>query len=212
MKQALKVALGSLAIILFLFVGWQGRADGQVTTDRAVGAANQAAADFKLTDQDGRPFRLSQLRGKFVLLFFGYTSCPDACPTTLSKLSRVYKTLGDTEGERVVTLFVSVDPGRDTPTALKKYLAYFRINAVGLTGTKAEIDEVVRRYGARYEIEQSDSAAGYHINHSTDLYLLDRKGEVAHRFSYSDSAQVIAEGVRRLQAGQGDERSEKRNN
>lgn len=207
MKQALKVALRSLAIILFLFVGWQEQADGQVTTDRAVGAANQAAADFKLTDQDGRPFRLSQLRGKLVLLFFGYTSCPDACPTTLSKLSRVYKTLGDTEGERVVTLFVSVDPGRDTPMALKKYLAYFRINAVGLTGTKAEIDEVVRRYGARYEIEQSDSAAGYHINHSTDLYLLDRKGEVAHRFSYSDSAQVIADGVRRVQAGQSDERN-----
>lgn len=207
MKQRLTVALRSLATGLFLFVGWQGLAGGQVTTDRAAGAANQAAADFRLTDQDGRPFRLSQLRGKLVLLFFGYTSCPDACPTTLSKLSRVYKALGDSERDRVVTLFVSVDPGRDTPPALKKYLAYFRINAVGLTGKKAEIDEVVRQYGARYEVEQSDSAAGYHINHSTDLYLLDRKGEVAHRFSYSDSAQVIADGVRRVQAGQSDERN-----
>jgi hypothetical protein len=101
---------------------------------------------------------------------------------------------------------------RDISPALKKYLEYFRINAVGLTGTKAEIDNVVRRYGARYEIEQSDSAAGYHINHSTDLYLIDEKGEVAHRFSYSDGAQVIAEGVRRLQEEQSDERREKGNN
>jgi cytochrome oxidase Cu insertion factor (SCO1/SenC/PrrC family) len=207
MKREPKIILRTLAFVLFVLVGWQGRADGQVTTERAVSSPDQAAADFKLTDQDGRPFRLSQLRGKLVLLFFGYTSCPDACPTTLSKLSRAYKTLGDAERDKVVTLFVSVDPGRDTPAALKKYLAYFRINSVGLTGTKAEIDEVVRRYGARYEVEQSDSAAGYHINHSTDLYLLDRKGEVAHRFSYSDSAQVIAEGVRRVQAGQSVERN-----
>jgi protein SCO1/2 len=207
MKREPKIILRTLAFVLFVLVGWQGWADGQVTTERAVGSANQAATDFKLTDQDGRPFRLSQLRGKLVLLFFGYTSCPDACPTTLSKLSRVYKALGDSQRDQVVTLFVSVDPGRDTSAALKKYLAYFRINSVGLTGTKAEIDEVVRQYGARYEIEQSDSAAGYHINHSTDLYLLDRKGEVAHRFSYTDSAQVIAEGVRRVQAGQNVERN-----
>ena len=152
------------------------------------------AADFSLTDQDGRPFRLSQLRGKVALLFFGYTSCPDACPTTLSKLSKVYKLLGD-EGGRVVTVFVSVDPRRDTPHVLKDYLKYFRINSVGLTGTKEEIDSVVGEYGARYEIEQSDSAAGYHINHSTDLYLLDKNGEVTRRFEYKDSAKPIADEV-----------------
>ncbi len=211
MKQRLQVALRLLAIVLFVLIGWQGRANGQVTTDRVGGSAGQTA-DFKLKDQDGRPFHLAQLRGKLILLFFGYTSCPDACPTTLSKLHSVYKMLGDAERDRVVTLFVSLDPARDTPPALKKYLEYFKINSVGLTGTKTEIDEVVRQYGARYEIEQSDSAAGYHINHSTDLYLLNQKGEVARRFSYSDSAEVIADGVRRLQTGQSDERRDKGNN
>ena len=158
---------------------------------------NAEGANFTLTDQDGRPFQLSSLRGRVVLLFFGYTSCPDACPTTLSKLSKVYKLLGP-DRERVVTLFVSVDPGRDTPRVLKDYLKYFRVNAVGLTGTKEEIDRVVSLYGARYEIEKSDSATGYHINHSTDLYLIDQKGAVAQRFKYEGGTKEIADAVRRL--------------
>ena len=105
--------------------------------------------------------------------------------------------LGD-DKEKVVILFVSFDPQRDTPSVLKNYLAYFHLNSIGLTGTKGQIDEVVNQYGAKYEIEQSDSAAGYHINHSTDLYLLDQKGELAGRFNYSDGQQIIVDGVRRL--------------
>lgn len=153
--------------------------------------------DFKLTDQDGKEFKLSQLRGRLVLLFFGYTSCPDACPGTLSKLSRAYKLLGP-DKERVVTVFVSVDPAMDTPQALKKYLQYFRINSIGLTGTKEEIDSVVSAYGAKYEVQKSESAMGYHINHSTDLYLLDQEGKVAHTFTYSDGVQVIADRIKSL--------------
>jgi len=172
-------------------------ASGQTVTDSGSGSDNHRATDFTLIDQNGVRFQLSQLRGKVVLLFFGYTHCPDACPTTMAKLARVYKLLGR-DAERVVTLFVSLDPQRDTPNVLKNYLAYFRINSIGLTGTKEEIDEVVKQYGAKYEIEQSDSAAGYHIAHSTDLYLIDQKGEMAGRFVYSDGTQVIASGVRRL--------------
>ena len=170
---------------------------GQLQVNLGRKEANHPAVNFSLTDQDGRPFHLAQLRGKIVLLFFGYTSCPDACPTTLAKLSRVYKLLSD-DKEKVVILFVSVDPQRDTPSVLKNYLAYFHLNSIGLTGTKGQIDEVVNQYGAKYEIEQSDSAAGYHINHSTDLYLLDQKGELAGRFNYSDGQQIIVDGVRRL--------------
>lgn len=149
------------------------------------------ASDFALTDQNGKPFHLSQLRGKVVFIFFGYTHCPDACPTTMAKLSQVYKLLQH-DADRVVTVFASVDPGRDTTSILKSYLAYFHMNSIGLTGTKEEIDAVVKQYGAKYEIEESDSAAGYHINHSTDLYLPDQKGDLARTFSYSDGTRVIA--------------------
>jgi len=161
------------------------------------GWVQEAPADFALTDDNARPFHLSQLRGKIVLLFFGYTHCPDACPTTMTKLARVSKVLGKDAGD-VVTIFVSVDPGRDTPDVLKHYLDYFHMNSVGLTGTKDEIDAVVKQYGARYEIEQSDSAAGYHVNHSTDLYLLDKKGRLAKTFGYNDSTQTIVDELRPL--------------
>ncbi|MFN2596158.1 MAG: SCO family protein [Pyrinomonadaceae bacterium] len=197
-SNSFRLALASVLVLCLLAANL--RAGAQAKTDTADKREGPSpAADFFLTDQDGRPFRLSQLRGKVALLFFGYTSCPDACPTTLSKLSRVYKMLG-AEGGRVVTIFVSVDPKRDTPRALKEYLKYFRINSVGLTGTKEEIDAVVGQYGARYEIEQSDSAAGYHINHSTDLCLIDRRGEVAHTFAYKDQAGPIADEIRKVLA------------
>jgi protein SCO1/2 len=188
-----------LLLAIFMSLGAAAARPGAQGKTDSVGysESDDSAANFSLIDQSGRPFQLAQLRGKIVLLFFGYTSCPDACPTTLSKISRVYKMLGP-RGDRVVTLFISLDPGRDTPQVLKEYLKYFKLNSVGLTGTKEEIDLVVNKYGAKYEIEKSDSAAGYHINHSTDLYLLDQKGEVSRRFAYADGTQLIVEHIRRL--------------
>ena len=153
--------------------------------------------DFSLTDQNGNRFQLSGQRGKIVLLFFGYTSCADACPTMMAKLKSVSKTLG-ADWKHVLPVFVSVDPARDTPQALKKYLEYFSISAVGLTGKKEEIDRVVGQYGASYEIEKSDSAMGYHINHSTYVYLIDQSGEVKSRFKHTDRPGAIASAVKQL--------------
>lgn len=184
--------------IILLVNGLTGDIRAVATKSLANGVSlDKAASDFTLTDEDGRQFHLSQLRGKVVLLFFGYTHCPDACPTTMAKLARAAKLLGN-DADRVVTLFVSVDPGRDTPDVLKHYLDYFHLHSFGLTGTKDKIDAVVKQYGARYEIEQSDSAAGYHVNHSTDLYLLDKKGELVKTFGYNDGTQTVVDGIRLL--------------
>jgi len=156
--------------------------------------------DFALTDHDNRPFQLSSLRGKAVLVFFGYTTCPDACPTTLSKLSAVYKRLGK-DAARVKTLYISVDPQRDTPQVLKEDLSNFRINALGLTGTKAEIDKVVAQYGASYQIIPTpESEAKYTVAHSTTLYALDRAGRTRILFSYDASVDEITAGLRRILA------------
>jgi cytochrome oxidase Cu insertion factor (SCO1/SenC/PrrC family) len=196
MKQVLKSIALSLILTVFAGFNWGDKVVGH-PADNVTRTADRPASDFVLIDQEGRPFHLSQLRGKVVLLFFGYTHCPDACPTTMAKLSRVYKLL-ESDANKVVTLFVSVDPGRDTTSALKNYLAYFHLDSIGLTGTKDQIDAVVKQYGAKYEIEQSDSAAGYHINHSTDLYLLDKKGELAKTFGYSDGIPLIVDSVRQV--------------
>lgn len=160
-------------------------------------AQHAPGGDFTLTDHNGAKFRLSDQRGKIVLLFFGYTSCTEACPIILSRVNSVFKQLG-AEQDKAIAVFVSVDPQRDTPQVLHDYVGYFSAHAVGLTGKKEEIDVVVKQYGARYEIEKSDSALGYHVNHTTDIYVIDQQGKLQSRFKHLDSATLIAEGVKRL--------------
>jgi protein SCO1 len=147
--------------------------------------------DFQLVDHDGRVFRSSSLDGQPALLFFGYTHCPDACPTTMAKVARAYREAGPA-ARNIPTLFVSVDP-RDTPPILKQYLGYFRaVPAKGLTGSKAQIDAVVKEFGARYEIRDSGSAAGPIVDHTIRLYLLDRDGDVVQLFDPEADAKEIA--------------------
>ena len=162
-------------------------------------ADEQAAVggDFSLTDQNGAKFRLSDQRGKVVLLFFGYTSCTEACPIILGRVNSVFNQLGP-DRDKVLAVFISVDPQRDTPQVLHDYVGYFSAHAVGLTGKKEEIDAVVKQYGARYEIEKSDSALGYHVNHTTDIYVIDQRGALQSRFKHTDQAALMAEGVKRL--------------
>lgn len=151
--------------------------------------------DFQLTDHDNRPFDLVSQRGRVVLIFFGYSSCPDACPTTLSKLATVSRRLGD-DRARVKTLYISVDPERDTPPVLKADLSNFALDALGLTGTKDQIDKVVAQYGAAYEIVPTpESAAKYTVSHSTAVYALDAKGRVRMQFPYEASVDEIVKGL-----------------
>lgn len=160
----------------------------------------EGGGDFSLTDHNGQAFTLESQRGKVVLIFFGYTFCPDACPTTLSKLASVYRKLGDTSTQ-VKTLYISVDPDRDTPDVLKADLENFRLDALGLTGTKSEIDAVVQQYGAAYEIVPTpESAAKYTVAHSTTLYALDAQGRLRMKFRYEASVDEIVDGVKAILA------------
>jgi protein SCO1/2 len=161
----------------------------------------ELGGDFSLIDHEGQQFNLSDHDGRIRLLFFGYTSCPDICPATLSKLTRVYKQL-EPEGDEVLTLFVSVDPTRDTPDKLAEYLGYFALNATGLTGHKDEIDRIIRTYGGDYFIEESESAAGPLYAHTTYLYLIDREGTVRFLFNHEDTPEWIAAGVAQLLDGE----------
>ena len=153
--------------------------------------------EFTLVDHDGRPFSSSSLQGKPALLFFGYTHCPDACPTMLSRVARAYREAGSAADD-VPTLFVSVDP-RDTPAVLKRYLGYFRaVPARGLTGSKQQIDHVVKQFAAQYEIRDSGSAAGPLVDHTVRLYLLDRDGDVVRLFEPTDDPAEIAKALKSL--------------
>ena len=154
--------------------------------------------DFTLHDQDGRIFNLKDRRGQVVLLFFGYTTCPDICPTTLSKIARVYALLGPLR-QKLLTVFVTIDPKRDTPQKLKEYLQYFNINALGLTGTKQEIDTVVDAYKATYEkVVTNSSALGYLFDHTDYVYLIDAQGKTEHLFHPEDNARDMAQIIKGL--------------
>ena len=161
------------------------------------GSDPAAGGDFSLTDHNGQRFRLRDQRGKVILLFFGYTSCTEACPVILGRINSVFKQLGG-ERDKALAVFVSVDPQRDTTQVLRDYVRYFSAHTVALTGSRDEIDAVVRQYGARYEIEKSASALGYHVNHTTDIYLIDRHGALNGRFKHTDNAAMIAGRVKPL--------------
>lgn len=133
--------------------------------------APRPAPDFKLDSADG-PVQLSDFKGKFVFLYFGYTFCPDACPTTMATLAQLEQQLG-TDADQVEVIMISVDPERDTVEKLAEYVAYFDDSFVGLTGDKAAIDAAGAPFGLYYEKEESSAATGYLISHTTRVYLLD---------------------------------------
>ena len=141
------------------------------------------AAEIELTRDNGSSFRLSGLRGNVVLLFFGYTSCPDVCPTTLSELRKVNEELGSAASQ-VKVVYVTVDPERDTPETIQKYVSIFNPSFIGLSGSVEELQLVWNEYGVYREIDQvTASASGYLITHSSRVYVIDQNGNL--RLSYS---------------------------
>lgn len=134
------------------------------------------AADFTLTDQNGNSFKLSDQRGKVVLIFFGYTNCPDVCPVTLSQFKQVRQKLGDNAND-VRFVFITVDSERDTSGKLNKFLANFDPSIIGLTGDQAALDAVYKSYGVAHEKVDVGSAAGYLVNHTAITYAIDKHGD-----------------------------------
>jgi len=153
-------------------------------------------SNFKLTDQNGKPLQLSDLKGKLALMTFGFTHCPDVCPTTLVKLARV-KQAGALPGVQV--LFVSVDPQRDTPTALGLYVHAFDPDFIGLTGEASAIKRIATEFGVA--VSRVDLSGGdYTMDHSAVVFLLDRRGRMVGVFTPPFDIQRMAQDLRRAAA------------
>ncbi|WP_119279699.1 SCO family protein [Calidithermus roseus] len=136
------------------------------------------AAEFTLASASNPSYRLSDLRGKAVFIFFGFVNCPDVCPTTLQDLKRVYTRLTPEEQARVQVLFISVDPERDTPEALGRYVQFFDPHFVGLSGTPEATAQVAKDYGVFYQKSQIKSAQQYNVDHTASVFLIDPKGQL----------------------------------
>lgn len=133
--------------------------------------------DIALTDENGQAVDESDYLGKPALVFFGYTHCPDICPTTLARLASVTRQLDESVRNDLQVLFISVDPSRDSPSVLKEYTDAFGPQFIGLTGSKAEIDAVTNRYRVNYSYGDKDASGNYAVTHSSAVLAFDREGE-----------------------------------
>jgi len=155
------------------------------------------APEFELTRSDGTRFRLSETRGRVVALFFGYTSCPDVCPTTLAELNQALEKLGS-QADQVQVLFVTVDPQRDTPERVQEYVNHFNPNFIGLSGSEAELARVWNGYGVFREVAEGTSAAGYLVDHTARVTLIDQQGNLRVSFPFDTSVEDIVHDLKLL--------------
>lgn len=155
------------------------------------------ARDFQLPDHDGQPRSLKDFRGKLVFVFFGYTQCPDVCPTTMSELAEAKRLLG-ADGERVQGLFVTVDPERDLPEVLKAYMANFDPTFLGLRGTPEQLAALAREYKIYYKKAAGSTPTSYTVDHSAGSYVYDTNGRLRLYTRYGTGAQALASDLKLL--------------
>ena len=157
--------------------------------------------DFTLTDGSGKPFSLSSLKGKVVLLTCGFTNCPDVCPTELLTFNDTFKQLGE-QSKDVAAVFVSVDPDRDTPELIGRYAAQFNPAFIGLTDTNGGRDIAVVKQQYRIVSARTDIKSDriYNVDHSSGTYIIDKKGEAAVFVPFGADATQIAGDIRKLLA------------
>ncbi|WP_325312961.1 SCO family protein [Kingella oralis] len=174
------------------------QADGNMSTDIR---KDNIGGDFTLTDSEGKPFALSSLKGKVVVLSFGYTHCPDICPTELLTYNDTLKQLGD-EAKNVAVVFVSVDPDRDTPDLMKQYVKQFNPAFIGLTDTQGGNEIALAKQQWRIISAKADikSKKLYNVDHSSGTYLLDKQGNAAYFERFGAEAPQIAADIKKLLA------------
>lgn len=182
---AIAVALGVLLLALLIAV-----------KTPLPGGGLPPAGEFTLQSADG-PVSLQSLRGKVVLLYFGYTYCPDVCPTALVSHATALKQLVPEELARVAGVFVSVDPERDTLAHLKEYAQFFHPQIVGLTGSPAEIQTVAGRYGVFYAKQPADASGRYSVDHTSETFVIAPDGRLVARLPHGTSPDVLAAELRR---------------
>ncbi len=192
------VVAAALTIGLLIWLGQKGGGN----TDTASGG-DLIGGSFTLVDQNGRAFTDKDLRGKYALIYFGYTHCPDVCPTTLQAMTDALDQLGAL-ADRIQPVMISVDPERDTPTQLKDYLSNFRKGFIGLTGTPEQVRQAAQAFRVFYrkvladkgEADKAESG-DYLMDHSSIIYLMDPDGRYVDHFPSSIDADRLAAGIRK---------------
>lgn len=156
--------------------------------------------DFQLTDHTGKMRTLADFRGKAVVMFFGYTHCPEICPTTMSDLAQALNLLGQ-DANKIQVLFVTVDPARDTQALLEKYVPAFNPGFLGLYGDEAATAKVAKDFRVYYRKHQDANSQNYDVDHTAGTYVFDQSGKLRLFMSYGQGAESMAHDLRELIAG-----------
>jgi len=181
------------ALVLGLAIFWQP----ELPERPLPRAALPEGGDFTLQSAGG-PVSLKDFRGKVVLVYFGYTYCPDICPTSLAATSEGLKQLTPDELARVAMIFVSVDPKRDTPARLKEYVEFFHPSIVGVTGTPENIAEIAKHYAVFYAEQKVETAGeGYVVDHSADTYVIAADGKLVAKIAHATPSDQVAASIRK---------------
>ena len=180
---------------------WPGGAGKPVFKGVDITGAEYARS-LSLPDAEGRPRTLADFRGKLVVVFFGYTQCPDVCPATMAELAEVKRSLG-ADGARVQGLFVTIDPERDTAELLKAYVANFGPDIVGLRGTPEQTKEAAREFKVFYAKVPGQTATSYTMDHTAGSYVFDAQGRIRLFTRYGSGPKALADDLRLLLAERG---------
>lgn len=192
MRRALIAVL--LAVLVFcgmlLYQLYQRTLDGGATGEALIGGP------FELVDQDGQAVTDQTFKGKLMLIYFGFTFCPDACPTALGIMSAALDKL-DVAGDRVVPMLITVDPERDTARALKDYVSNFHPRMMGLTGTPDQVAQVAKAYRVYYKKAPGSAPDDYVMDHTLLIYLMDGEGKYVTHFGPQTTADQMADEIRK---------------
>ncbi len=207
MKKFAHLLFGSLlALLLLAGCKDKGSEGGQMLLSPAKSSFRNTdvtglgyAKDFNLIDHNGKPRRLEDFRDKVVVMFFGYTQCPDVCPTTMSEMAEVMKQLGP-DASRVQVLFVTVDPERDTPELLSKYVPAFDSRFLGLSGDQAATEKVAKEFRVFYQKVPGKQAGSYTMDHTAGSYVFDGKGRIRLFVRHGQGSEPIAHDIKQLLA------------
>jgi protein SCO1/2 len=200
------IRYGALALIAILVVGWiavgLGVVDvgGRVPVEGKFAIGSPVVGSFKLTDQNGVAVSEADVLGRPAVVFFGFTYCPEVCPTTLASLSGTLGKMG-AEADKLGVYFVTVDPERDTPAELKPYMAQFDPRVRGLTGPADQIAAIAKPLRVYYAKAKVEGGAGYTMDHDATVYLIDAKGGFAGSIAYGEDAATALAKLERLAKG-----------
>jgi cytochrome oxidase Cu insertion factor (SCO1/SenC/PrrC family) len=205
MRKVRWVAYGLVGVALLAWGAmWVQRGGlnglGTASVGVAVPGGVSVGGPFTLVGADGKTVTAADFKGRFMLVYFGYTFCPDVCPTELQMVANALDLLGKS-ADRVAPIFITVDPARDTPKVVGEYVKLFSPRLIGLTGSEAQVAAAAKTFRVYYAKASSADATSYLMDHSSFIYLMDANGKFSALFSQGTTAQQLADGIKAKLAG-----------